>query len=166
MRMKSLEQYRADFIDVIKRQLGAAIRAKGGTVNDTDPFSAFVSAIANMANKRWASGQANSNTSLTSFLHPGGGNSTHYTLSVTGLSFKPSAIFIFGVNTQDISILFPNTLYNTSEKGRVVVTNYSPTATSYFVYTHSIESPIVVDYGTFTMPVRYSGNAYYWYAFE
>jgi hypothetical protein len=166
MGMKSLEQYHADFIDVIKRQLGAVIRAKGGTVNDTDPFSAFVSAISNMANKRWASGQANSSTSQTSFAHAGGGYYSHYYLSVSGLNFKPSAIIIFGVGSNDVSILFPSILYNTQSKGRVLVTNYTSTAYSYNVYTHSIEPPLVVDYGTFTMPVRYSGNAYYWYAFE
>jgi hypothetical protein len=73
-----------DHLNAIKAQLAAAIRAKGGTVNDTDAWSAFVSAIASMANKRWASGKTT--------VSGGGGSAT---LTVSGLSFTPSIVIVY-----------------------------------------------------------------------
>jgi hypothetical protein len=64
----------------IKAQLGAAIRAKGGTVNDTDPFSAFVSAVNTLGfvgSKKYASGS----TTTSGFM-----------LTVSGLSFRPKIV--------------------------------------------------------------------------
>lgn len=63
-------------LSAIKAQLGAAIRAKGGTVNDTDAWSVFVSAVANMATKRWATGFSTGPTNPF----------------ITGLSFTPSTV--------------------------------------------------------------------------
>ena len=68
----------------IKAQLAAAIRAKGGTVNDTDAWSAFVSAVTNMTNKRWATGTRGWSTTDS--------NQVSYTIS--GLSFTPSIVFV------------------------------------------------------------------------
>jgi hypothetical protein len=71
-----------DHLNAVKAQLAEAIRAKGGTVNDTDAWSAFVSAVSNMANKRWASGSATPSSNI---------------LTVTGLSFNPR--FIIALNS-------------------------------------------------------------------
>jgi hypothetical protein len=79
MGMKSLEQNRVDFIDVIKRQLGSAIRAKGGTVNDTDAWSVFVSAVSGMPVKKFKSG---------TFTISGA------SVAVTGLGFYPRVLMI------------------------------------------------------------------------
>ena len=63
-------------LNAIKAQLAAAIRAKGGTVNDTDAWSAFVSAVSGIPVKKWASGNISINGSSLG--------------TVSGLSFKPS----------------------------------------------------------------------------
>ncbi|MDE3839352.1 hypothetical protein C0966_08300 [Bacillus methanolicus] len=69
------------FLDGIKAQLGSAIRAKGGTMNDTDPFSAFVSAVNGIPlGKKWASGTATTSGSST--------------VTISGLSFRPSVILV------------------------------------------------------------------------
>ncbi|MCL6615559.1 MAG: hypothetical protein K6T39_00240 [Anoxybacillus ayderensis] len=80
------EQYRADFINVIKRQLGAAIRAKGGTVNDTDTWSAFVSAVNGIVTgKKWASGTLPNQTNISSDVNG----------TISGLLFSPKMVYIY-----------------------------------------------------------------------
>ncbi|MBL4950973.1 exo-alpha-sialidase [Neobacillus sp. YIM B02564] len=64
----------------IKSQLGAAIRAKGGTVNDTDAWSAFVSAIDNIIPGR---------KFVTGNFTPSGSS-----VSIRGLMFTPSVIIV------------------------------------------------------------------------
>lgn len=93
MGMKSIENCRIDFIDVIKRELGAAIRAKGGTVNDTDAWSAFVSAVNGIQlGKKWASGTVVTSSGTLSFTQDDGTTQQQYYFTVTGLTFKPSVI--------------------------------------------------------------------------
>ncbi|QPA33374.1 sialidase/neuraminidase family protein [Thermaerobacillus caldiproteolyticus] len=68
-------------LNAIKAQLGAAIRAKGGTVNDTDAWSAFVSAVNGIPlGKKFAKG-----TGMTDASNM---------LTITGLTFLPSVIVI------------------------------------------------------------------------
>jgi hypothetical protein len=154
----------------IKAQLGAAIRAKGGTVNDTDAWSAFVSAVSNMTNKRWASGTATSGASQQ-FYYPNGSTNSSATLTVSGLSFTPSTVLIFPTNTSStwITILFPiNLPRSTTPNGRITVFSYNPDSSqSALEYTFQLTSPAQVVNGGFTLPVAgTAGTSFTWYAFE
>lgn len=76
----------------IKAQLAEAIRAKGGTVNDTDAWSAFVNAVANMQSKKWATGTGTTNSSSR--------------LIVTGLDFEPKLVLAEVSNGSRFTLLF------------------------------------------------------------
>jgi hypothetical protein len=148
MGMKSLEQYRMDFIDVIKAQLGAAIRAKGVTVNDTDAWSAFVSAVANMTNKRWATG--------TYYV-------TSSTVTVTGLNFKPSFIYLWDANRPGYS----STIYNdleTDNPNYVIHVGYGSGNSG------TLNAPkagnVTISNGSFSIKTNYSTYTVKWLAFE
>lgn len=92
------------YLNGIKAQLGAAIRAKGGTVNDTDAWSAFVSAVANMSVKRWATGTTNATSNVFATYY----NQTILTgsISVTGLAFKPKFVIMYKPNGSETPAIY------------------------------------------------------------
>jgi hypothetical protein len=153
----------------IKAQLGAAIRAKGGTVNDTDAWSAFVSAVANMQVKRWASGTVTSSSSTLSFEYAGSTstNNTYY-VTVSGLSFKPSLIILQTNNVSNFSYLV---IYNEINDGfypkTVKVSQYDIDAYGGTSINYKGDKPnaSVTNEG-FTLPVYASSAIYNWIAFE
>ncbi|MED5050670.1 sialidase family protein [Anoxybacillus rupiensis] len=140
-------------LNAIKAQLGAAIRAKGGTVNDTDTWSAFVSAIGALgltSSKRWARGTKSSEMS------------TPY-LNVSGLSFKPSLVIAKEVGTVSDTIGF----YIYADKTKVFPNSTSSIASR--VYSAS-SSPLVMnttmyDNG-FSLHVYATNSFHEWIAFE
>ncbi|WP_420768764.1 hypothetical protein ACNR9V_03290 [Parageobacillus thermoglucosidasius] len=86
MGMKSLEQYRADFIDVIKRTMATNLTNKGTSASATESLQSLVDKIANVnTGKKWASGTFTSS-----------GNS----ITISGLSFRPSLVLVY-VSTAD-----------------------------------------------------------------
>jgi hypothetical protein len=152
MGMKSLEQYRADFIDVIKRQLGAAIRAKGGTVNDTDAWSAFVSAVSGIPlNPKKATGTVTSSSTQQNF---GGINWYYVTVSVD-FGFTPRIIYVY----RDGFSISSATIYNSRASGNQGY--YLPSGTQF-----SITSPAYVTSTGFLLPVNAASTVYTWEAFE
>jgi hypothetical protein len=159
-----------DHLNAIKAQLGAAIRAKGGTVNDADPFSAFVSAITNMTNKRWVSGTAITPSSPSTFTHPNGTTSGAYPLTVTGLSFTPSTVLIFPTSTSNtwITILFPINLPRASGTGgRIIMLPFhNENITTGSTYNFALVSPAQIVNGGFTLPFYSPNVSVTWYAFE
>uniref|UniRef100_A0A7U3YCV5 Uncharacterized protein n=1 Tax=Geobacillus sp. (strain Y4.1MC1) TaxID=581103 RepID=A0A7U3YCV5_GEOS0 len=93
MGMKSLEQYRADFIDVIKRTMATNLTNKGVSASTTESLKALADKIANVnTGKKWASGTVTSDSSGK--------------FQVTGLSFTPSFFIAIGdsATNQGISI--------------------------------------------------------------
>jgi hypothetical protein len=158
-------------LSAIKAQLGSAIRAKGGVVNDTDPFSAFVSAIANMQSKRWASGTATSSSSGSPMEVAGSkyGADTvyYYTVTVSGLTFIPSIILVY----TNPSYL---TIYNKYQAG------YEISCLDYRTYDdgYRFESPnattltiggagvAYVNNTGFKLPVWVAGTPFNWIAIE
>jgi hypothetical protein len=89
------------FLESVKSQLGQAIRAKGGTVNDTDPWSVFVSAVVTLGyvgSKRFAMGSAMANGNI---------------LTVTGLAFRPLAAFaVYNINDTSPNYYFSAVIDN------------------------------------------------------
>lgn len=152
-----------------KAQLGSVIRSKGGIVNDTDPFSKFISAISGMNNKRWATGTTTSSTSTVAFTYADGSTTYQtYYVRVTGLSFKPSFIYMFNYSSGTIKMTvyseFPNDYYPKSIK----MTIFSPSSSSsYTVYNFKgdVSSASVAPDG-FTLPAYVSNVPYTWIAFE
>jgi hypothetical protein len=153
----------------IKAQLGAAIRAKGGTVNDTDAWSAFVSAVGSMPVKRWASGIVNSPVGTTSWTYAGNGSTVSLaSVTVTGLTFKPSVIVIQG-NSGGTN--FPLTVYseptNNVYPKIAQVSNYD--VDSLAVSTYNIKADTggaYVNETGFNLPVTTQSITYQWIAFE
>lgn len=150
----------------IKAQLAAAIRAKGGTVNDTDAWSAFVSAVSNMTNKRWASGTVTSSSTTTSFQYAGTtGTAGFYSATVTGLTFKPSLVILFSTTGMSMSIylemndgFYPKT---------VKAFSYNGTNLNGSVYNLKGDvSPASVTSTGFVLPVGSNNTNYTWLAFE
>ena len=138
----------------IKAQLASAIRAKGGTVKDTDAWSAFVSAVANMANKRWATGtRAWSTTS---------NNKVSYTIS--GLTFTPTIVFVIRDTPP----------YSTSYYGTGVrFGNYFVGCPDYGTVSGAQAGVYAIDISGTSFTVRMVGSNGYnlsgtftWYAFE
>lgn len=86
MGMKSLEQYRTDFIDKIKNTMATNLTNKGTSANGTETLQSLADKIANVnTGKRWATGTGYSDSS--GFL------------TVIGLQFVPSVIkvkYLFG----------------------------------------------------------------------
>ena len=164
MGMKSLEQYCVDFNDVIKAQLGAAIRAKGGTVNDTDAWSAFVSAInAISLGKKFASGSTTSSSETLNFYGSVDNVArTRNYITITGLSFTPSYILILkGDNTEQISYdISRGTQYAID-----VVTNRNGTFAQATCYVFKLDgTSAYTNASGFQMPVQTATATYNWVA--
>lgn len=96
--MKAVADTQSTFLPSVKAKLGSAIRAKGGSVNDTDSFDVIQNAIMSDIKKKWAKGTA------TSVVNK---------LTVSGLAFIPTHVrwYLDGNN------------YGASQKGDVNVTN-------------------------------------------
>jgi hypothetical protein len=167
--VKAAQDTQTTFLPAIKAQLGAAIRAKGGTVNDTDAWSAFVSAVANMQVKRWASGTVTSTSSYLSFEFAGSTTASNsYYVTVSGLSFKPSLIILQTSNVSGYSYLV---IYNEINDGiyskTVKLSQYD--IDSYVASSHTFKGDkpnATVTNGGFTLPVYGNSTMYNWIAFE
>ncbi|MEL3959411.1 sialidase family protein [Caldifermentibacillus hisashii] len=157
-----------DHLNAVKAQLGSAIRANGGTVNDTDAWSVFVSAVSNMTNKRWASGTTTSSSSTLSFSHADGTGVNLSYVEVTGLNFTPSCILIYSVtNTNSITILYPENIWSGQYPIRIIATQYV-TYGSGTVNSRSmkLEGNAYVSQGVFRLPHLYQNKTIKWIAFE
>jgi hypothetical protein len=156
-----------DHLNGIKAQLGAAIRAKGGTVNDTDAWSAFVSAVANMSVIKFQSGIVTSSATTMAFQHASTTSTDfRYTVTVTGLTFKPSLVVIFGNASSDASI----TIYSEIDDGyypkTVKVFKYPGNASTLNEYNYKGDvSPASVTSTGFVLPVYAASKIYTWMAF-
>jgi hypothetical protein len=137
-----------DHLNAIKAQLAAAIRAKGGTVNDTDPFSAFVSAVANMQAKRWATGIF---------------NVTSYTVSVSGLNFKPTFIYIWDSTRPGYSTTIYNDLESDNPNYVIHVGYGSGNGGS---LTAQKLGNVTISQGSFSIKTNYNNYTVKWLAFE
>lgn len=140
-------------LNEIKAQLGAAIRAKGGTVNDTDVFSAFVSAVGSIPVKRWASGTATSSASRI--------------LTVSGLGFTPSIVIVFALGTNgtirgDIRVY--SNVKDISESGNNTYGIQSGNTSGTYTRYSSANNPIVN--GGFSVTTLFASNSYKWIAIE
>jgi hypothetical protein len=158
-----------DHLNAVKAQLGSAIRANGGTVNDTDAWSAFVSAIANMQSKRWASGTGVTSSTSMTFTFADGSSSSQYPLEVTGLSFRPSIVLIYStIDTSYVTVLFPENLYtNNSNPIRILLLPYSSLNTSTGTgYSFRLEGNAYVSDGAFRLPYQSANRTVNWIAFE
>jgi hypothetical protein len=151
----------------IKAQLGAAIRAKGGTVNDTDAWSAFVSAVGNMQVKRWASGTGLTSTTGITFRRPGETTATLYYLEITGLTFKPSTIILLSP-TRVFSILSPILLPGVPLNNAQIIHGSYPASgdTSVTMSIFQLSDGAYVNQNGFRLPLNASGTTVTWYAFE
>lgn len=157
------------FLNSKKAGLGGAIRAKGGTVNDTDSWDTIVSAVSTMTNKKWATGTATSAGASSTFIHPDSTTYTLYPISASGLNFTPSSIMIWtDVSTQaSFTILFPSYIYSTNSLGRILTGGYYPTNYStYRIDTLQLSGAAVVSSTGFTMPTISASVSYRWVAFE
>jgi hypothetical protein len=106
MGIKSIEQYRVDFIDVIKRTIATNLTNKGTSANATESLQALANKIANVnTGKKWASGTIPSSPIVSGYDGGGlagswdpalGGQIDIY--GVSGLSFTPGYIFIWGLD--------------------------------------------------------------------
>ncbi len=153
-----------DHLNGIKAQLAAAIRTKGGTVNDTDAWSAFVSAVVNMMNKRWATGTATSTSSYQNFQYAGStATVTMPFVTVTGLTFKPSLILIVGSQSLSIYSEINDAYYQKAVK----VVSYGSTSSGASNYNIKGDvSPASVTSTGFTLPVYTGDTTYTWLAIE
>jgi hypothetical protein len=150
----------------IKAQLGTAIRAKGGTVNDTDAWSAFVSAVANISAKKFASGTVTSSSESYAFQYASSSSTTNCpSITVTGLTFKPSLIIVFGTNNTSITIY--SEIYDSFYGKTVKVFKYD--GASFTINNLNFKgdvSPVSITSTGFVLPVWHSSGNYFWIAFE
>jgi hypothetical protein len=152
-----------DHLNKIKAQLGAAIRAKGGTVNDTDAWSAFVSAVGGLGyagGKRWASGTVNCSSSQLGFIMYDGSVSNFLYITVTGLTFIPSFIIIRRVADDRFCVTYDSRAVWTDCIKMLYTTNQG--------YTLRKTGNAYVDNTGFRLPVSNVAynDAYQWIAFE
>lgn len=149
-----------DHLNAIKAQLGSAIRAKGGTVNDTDAWSAFVSAVNNLGSKRRAAGITTSSTTTINFYNNQGSSSTSYYVQVTGLTFMPSVI-----------ILTPNS-GSTIGYPKVAVDKTAPLVGGYTLINRNGSFfrldgvSAYIDSSSFRLPYANGNESVYWIAYE
>lgn len=146
MGMKSLEQYRADFIDVIKRTMATNLSNKGVSASGTEALQALANKIANVnTGKKWASG-----TIVGAYDDSLG---KHY-VQVSGLSFTPSVILINALNSNyEITIYNKNlvsslmflSVFSTSGRSALNTTTYTENvstteeSTGFYVYNNTFK---------------------------
>lgn len=83
-----------------KTTVATAVTAKGVTASPTDTFSTLATKIGQISTgKKWASGTATSSAGTATFTYAATtGTGVFYKITVTGLTFKPSVIYIEGAS--------------------------------------------------------------------
>ncbi|QXJ39601.1 hypothetical protein BV455_02967 [Parageobacillus caldoxylosilyticus] len=137
-----------DHLNAIKAQLAEAIRAKGGTVNDTDAWSAFVSAISGMQNKKWATGSITLNSGTTA--------------TISGLGFNPTYILLTNMTSSSTS---GGIIEIRAEFNAVI---YAWVTSSYSSQATQIDKSanLSISNGTVTWSQKNFNGTYSWIAFE
>jgi len=149
-----------DHLNSIKTQLASAIRAKGGMVNDTDAWSAFVSAVNNLDSKRRAAGITTSSATTINFYNSQGNSSTSYYVQVTGLTFMPSVIIL--TRNSGSTIGYP----------RVAVDKTAPLVGGYTLINRNGSFfrldgvSAYIDSSSFRLPYENGSESVYWIAYE
>ncbi|WP_274853278.1 hypothetical protein [Bacillus methanolicus] len=138
----------------IKAQLGSAIRSKGGTVNDTDAWSAFVSAVSNMQVKRWASGSTATVSNLTK-------------VTINNLTFTPSLVYIYTLsdNAYYQAGIVTNTNLQAKFQGSFYDSVGYANAAGYAYQTADTKNNIITNGFEFTN-LTGGSSSFYWVAYE
>jgi hypothetical protein len=92
---KASQDVQTTFIPAQLARLKAVAESKGATVPTNPKFDDIMSAIASISAKKQLSGTGISSAATTAFVNSGGSATNAYTLTVTGLTFKPSIISVF-----------------------------------------------------------------------
>lgn len=108
--MQATSDTQTTFIPAQLARLASALTSKNATVPSTPKFDDIVGAINSMSSKRFASGTCNPSTTGTSLQErTGAGNTTSssaYLVTVSGLTFQPSVIQIFGQGSYPLSTAY------------------------------------------------------------
>jgi hypothetical protein len=167
--VKAVQDSQNTFLPAVKAKLGGAIRGKGGTVNDTDSWDTMVNAVGGIPlGKKWASGTATSGGSVN-FTSVGGTTISAISLTVSGLTFTPSIIYLYYFDSVATSISLYNSNINDRYNKSVKVTSGFGAASGSAMQYYHIKgdvAPASISSTGFTLPVYAAGVVYQWLAIE
>lgn len=152
--VKATQDSNEVYLPAVKKQLADAINAKGGSVSANADWLTMIDGVANeISNKRFASGTTKSSTSTLTFPTQTNGTYTTYPLTVTGLTFTPSHIYIRlkASNNNTGMVIYSST---TSYPCRSVANIYAPSTNLY------------VNETGFQIPCEQNGQDIEWFAYE
>ncbi|WP_394137424.1 sialidase family protein [Cytobacillus oceanisediminis] len=155
----------AEVVDPARRaKMAAAIRSKGGSVNDADAWETMAQAVGGMAlGKKSASGTSTSTTSTYAVEQTTGSSSLlKYRLAITGLSFKPSYVIANSGNINGGVTIFKVSADFISGNGQQEFVFVNSTTVTYAIQ----NSNFYVTETAIYMPVHDSGIVYNWIAIE
>ena len=122
--------------------------------------------VGSFAGKRWASGTIVSSTTSIAFEYRGGGTATWYSITVSGLNFKPSFImvqfvsipFTYVTTYDEMGLDYPKSI-------KMFTTNTTVFNANIIHFKGDVASASVTSTG-FVLPVNASNATYSWIAFE
>ncbi|MGG1291361.1 sialidase family protein [Bacillus smithii] len=155
------------YLSGIKAQLASAIRSKGGTVNDNDPFSSFVSMIIGMSGRKYVPGTVTSSSTKKGFSSANrDGSQSMYYVTIPNLGFAPRLIILFhtaGVSSSEHAFYLADPVTNANTE---IVVDAS------FDYSNTFQGSAAAFYvtrdenGNLQIPVSWQSNLYEFHAFE
>lgn len=160
-------KYLVDRLNVRLDELATNVNAKGVASTSADTLAQLVTKVGLIpAGKRFASGTVTSSAATTIFKYLSDANVAMYSVVVSGLSFKPSHVYLFRApSTTEISLYNENNaeIYPKSVKLETFG-NASGGGTSHHI--KGDIAPATVQNGGFTLPVTNGNVTFNWVAFE
>jgi hypothetical protein len=116
--------------------------------------------------KKYASGTVTSSSTNSSFTTVSGGVLSYKTITVSGLSFKPSIIYAFALSVPTTYFSLYTEYSNDSYPKTVKVMSVSTASTASGAHIKGDTSPATVTNGSFTLPAELTTTSYTWIAIE
>jgi hypothetical protein len=125
--------------------------------------------VASLGGKRYASGTVTSSSTNSIFTYVSGGTLNAPSITVTGLSFKPSRIIAFDPTSGLISMMIysedMDSAYAKTVKCSYTYTTSSNTSGTLINIKGDVAPASVVN-GSFTLPATFASKTYTWVAYE
>lgn len=163
--VKAVKDTNEVYLPSVKKQLADAINAKGGSVSANADWLTMIAGITGSSSGRKASGTVTSSSSVGTFQYSGSTSTSNFNyITVSGLQFKPSIIYIVGTGSNNTITTYSN--YGIVYANEVAVTNAQNTTASSTWRMKADVSPANISSTGFTLPVISASQTYNWIAFE
>lgn len=165
---KAVKDSQEVFLPAVKSEIARSLTFKGINASNTDTFEELADKVGTLGGKRWASGTVSNTTATLAFTYANGSSATLNYIAVSGLTFTPSLILIYGINTNSYSFLTPTSLYTQGGgESRILTGNYDVAHTqSLAVHNIRLSGNAYVNNSGFLLPNPRSNSQFNWIAFE